>query len=189
MTRVQASATGHQKTHQAVARAAQSCDAAVALALPDDQKHAAAKAVTMPVPGASISIIGDKTTTFDWPFKSDKRLITTDKEPSSIKGIDLHAGDSELVQLGALEGTISTKYAASTTSSISSFDNPASSGAESEVRAILGHAPLPPSPPSCPGAIQNPLLLSLNREALALSKRSKARADSKPPAAHRCRRR
>ena len=133
MTRVQASATGHQKTHQTVARAAQSCDAA--LALPDDQKHAAAKAVTMPVPGASISIIGDKTTTFDWPFKSDKRL-----------------------------------YDASTTSSISSFDNPASSGAESEVRAISGHAPLPPSPPSCPGAIQNRLLLSLNREALALSK-------------------
>ena len=133
MTRVQASATGHQKTHQTVARAAQSCDAA--LALPDDQKHAAAKAVTMPVPGASISIVGDKTTTFDWPFKSDKHL-----------------------------------YDASTTSSISSFDNPASSGAESEVRAILGHAPLPPSPPSCPGAIQNPLLLSLNREALALSK-------------------
>ena len=115
MTRVQASATGHLKTHQAVARAAQSCDAAVALALPDDQKHAAAKAVTMPVPGASISIVGDKTTTFDWPFKSDKHL-----------------------------------YDASTTSSISSFDNPASSGAESEVRAILGHAPLPPIPPSVP---------------------------------------
>ena len=113
MTRVQASATGHQKTHQAVARAAQSCDAAVALALPDDQKHAAAEAVTMPVPGASISIVGDKTTTFDWPFKSDKHL-----------------------------------YDASTTSSISSFDNPASSGAESEVRAISGHAPLPPIPPS-----------------------------------------
>ena len=133
VTRVQASATGHQKTHQTVARAAQSCDAA--LALPDDQKYATTKVMTMPVPGASISIIGDKTTTFDWPFKSDKRL-----------------------------------YDASTTSSISSFDNPASSGAESEVRAILGHAPLPPSPPSCPGAIQNPLLLSLNREALALSK-------------------
>ena len=113
VTRVQASATGHQKTHQTVARAAQSCDAA--LALPDDQKHAAAKAVTMPVPGASISIVGDKTTTFDWPFKSDKRL-----------------------------------YDASTTSSISSFDNPASSGAESEVRAMLGHAPLPPIPPSVP---------------------------------------
>ena len=115
VTRVQASATGHQKTHQAVARAAQSCDAAVALALPDDQKHAAAKAVTMPVPGASISIVGDTTTTFHWLFKTDKHL-----------------------------------YVASTTSSISSFDNPASSGAESEVRAMLGHAPLPPIPPSVP---------------------------------------
>ena len=135
MTRVQASATGHHQTHKTVARAAPSCDAAVALAPHDGQKHATTKAMTMPVPSSDISIVGDTTTRFDWPFKSDKRL-----------------------------------YDASTTSSISSFDNPASSGAESEVRAILGHAPLPPSPPSCPGAIQNPLLLSLNREALALSK-------------------
>ena len=140
MTRVQASATGHHQTHKTVARAAPSCDAAVALAPPDGQKHATTKAVTMPVPSADISIVGDTTTSFDWPFQPDKRLITTDKEPSSIKGIDLHAGDSELVQLGALEGTISTKYAASTTSPISSSDTPASSGAGSEVRVVWGSA-------------------------------------------------
>ena len=133
MTRVQASATGHHKTHKTVARAAPSCDAAVAPALPDGQKHATTKTMTMPVPSAGISIIGDTTTSFDWPFQPDQRL-------SAIKGIDPHAGDGELVQLGALEGTISTKYAASTTSPISSSDKPASSGAGSEVRVVWGSA-------------------------------------------------
>ena len=133
MTRVQASATGHHQTHKTVARAAPSCDAAVALAPPDGQKHATTKAMTMPVPSSDISIVGDTTTRFDWPFQPDKRL-------SAIKGINPHAGDSELVQLGALEGTISTKYAASTTSPISSSDTPASSGAGSEVRVVWGSA-------------------------------------------------
>ena len=70
-----------------------------------------------------------------------------DKRLSSIKGIDPHAGDGELVQLGALEGTISAKYAASTTSSISSSDKPASSGAGSEVRASQAPRPHPPHVP------------------------------------------
>ena len=92
---VQTSATGHQTTRKTVARAAPFCDAAVALARPDGQKHATTKIMTMPVPGAGISIVGDIKTTFDWPlapFKSNKRLIITDKDRSSIKGIDPHAG-------------------------------------------------------------------------------------------------
>ena len=147
MTRVQASATGHHQTHKTVARAAPSCDADVAPALPDGQKHATTKTMTMPVPSAGISIIGDTTTSFDWPFQPDQRL-------SAIKGIDPHAGDGELVQLGALEGTISTKYAASTTSPISSSDKPASSGAGSQVRA--SQAPRPHPPPRAPAPFPIP---------------------------------
>ena len=123
MTRVQASATGQHKTQKTVARAAPS--------------HAISMVMTMPVPGASISIVRQKricdvTTTFGGQLIPDKQVIT-DKNPSSSKGIDPHAS-----QLNALDGAVSTKYAASKVDSISSTNSPASSDDGSEVRVIYG---------------------------------------------------
>ena len=114
--------------------------------------------------------------TIGCPFKSDDprhKQIITEKDLSSNKGIDPHTAGSELVQLGALvhlHGAASTRYAASTPRSISSITTPASLGDGSEVRVIYGHGPCTNPPPTCLGAIPNPLLLSWNREALVSSK-------------------
>ena len=114
----------------------------------------------------SSSINFGKQLAMGWPFKSvdpHHKQIITDKDLISNKGIDSHAGDSELVQLdqlGALvhlDGTMhtaSTKYSTSTPSLISSSTTPASSGDDSEVRVILA-CPFCVQPLPCPGLSQS----------------------------------
>ena len=91
---MQASATGHQKTLKTlVACATPSRIDTDVLTRHDDHQHAATDVETKPAPDAAISIVvlGNTKTTFDWPLKSGKHLIT-DKDLSLKTGLDSHAG-------------------------------------------------------------------------------------------------